>query len=202
MLLSRANRIKQKLQSALEASILEVEDVSYQHAGHAAVKDNANETHFNVKIVSSKFDGQSLVKRHRMVYDLLNDELQSGLHALSIVAKTPQETGRGYKGQGGVQMLLSAEQEAQQIVSSARSLKMARLKQAKEEAEREISHYRAHLEAEHQNNVSETSGNSGSNVKRLEEETDIKIQSLKDMSSRVSKDVVAMLMKQVMTVRT
>uniref|UniRef100_A0A5B7BTT7 Uncharacterized protein n=1 Tax=Davidia involucrata TaxID=16924 RepID=A0A5B7BTT7_DAVIN len=93
VLLSRANRIKSKLQSALEARVLEVEDVSYQHAGHAAVKDNANETHFNVKIVSEKFDGQSLVKRHRLVYDLLADELQSGLHALSIVAKTPKEAG-------------------------------------------------------------------------------------------------------------
>ncbi|KAL5721388.1 BolA-like protein 1 [Ranunculus cassubicifolius] len=92
VLISRASRIKDKLQSALEASILEVEDVSYQHAGHAAVKENANETHFNVKIVSPKFDGQSLVKRHRMVYDQLGQEFESGLHALSImVAKTPQE---------------------------------------------------------------------------------------------------------------
>jgi stress-induced morphogen len=31
------------------------------------------------------------VKRHRLVYDALADELQSGLHALSIVAKSPQE---------------------------------------------------------------------------------------------------------------
>ncbi|KAK9117845.1 hypothetical protein Scep_015938 [Stephania cephalantha] len=92
-LLPRASRIKQKLQSALEASVLEVEDVSYQHAGHAAVKGNANETHFNLRIVSSKFNGQSLVKRHRMVYDLLGEELQSGLHAVSIVAKTPREVG-------------------------------------------------------------------------------------------------------------
>ncbi|XP_028756592.1 protein BOLA1, chloroplastic-like [Neltuma alba] len=93
MMLSRANRIKTKLQSALEATVLEVEDVSYQHAGHAAMKGTSGqETHFNLKIVSPKFDGQSLVKRHRMVYDLLADELQSGLHALSIVAKTPQET--------------------------------------------------------------------------------------------------------------
>ncbi|KAF9624015.1 hypothetical protein IFM89_007713 [Coptis chinensis] len=91
VLVSRASRIKNKLQSALEASILEVDDVSYQHAGHSAVKDNNNETHFNVKIVSPKFDGQSLVKRHRMVYDLLGEELDSGLHALSIVAKTPKE---------------------------------------------------------------------------------------------------------------
>ncbi|KAF7813440.1 protein BOLA1, chloroplastic [Senna tora] len=91
--LSRANRIKTKLQSALEATVLEVEDVSYQHAGHAAMRGTSGEeTHFNLRIVSPKFDGQSLVKRHRMVYDLLADELQSGLHALSIVAKTPHES--------------------------------------------------------------------------------------------------------------
>ncbi|KAI3941644.1 hypothetical protein MKX01_018234 [Papaver californicum] len=161
VLLSRANRIKQKLQSSLEASILEVEDVSYQHAGHAAVKDNAEETHFNVKI------------RHRMVYELLNDELQSGLHAISIVAKTPQETGR---------------------------VKNSRLKQAREEADRKIAQHRASLEAEYQKSVSETSANSGMNVKRLEEETVEKIRSLKDMSSKVSKDVVTMLMRQVTTV--
>ncbi|KAJ1702073.1 hypothetical protein LUZ61_010195 [Rhynchospora tenuis] len=93
VVLSRANRMRQTLQSALEASVLEIEDVSYQHAGHAGVKGDANETHFNVKIVSSKFEGQNLVKRHRMVYDLLADELKSGLHALSIVAKTPKEIG-------------------------------------------------------------------------------------------------------------
>ncbi|CAL0323886.1 unnamed protein product [Lupinus luteus] len=95
MVLSRANRIRSKLQTALEATILEIDDVSYQHAGHAAMKENSSdnkETHFNLKIVSPKFEGQNLVKRHRMVYDLLSDELSSGLHALSIVAKTPHET--------------------------------------------------------------------------------------------------------------
>ncbi|KAK3009301.1 hypothetical protein RJ639_013683 [Escallonia herrerae] len=75
VVLGRGSRIKAKLQSALEASALEVEDVSYQHAGHAAVKGDPNETHFNVKVVSNRFDGQSLVKRHRMVYDALADEL-------------------------------------------------------------------------------------------------------------------------------
>ncbi|KAJ3680379.1 hypothetical protein LUZ60_016657 [Juncus effusus] len=93
LVLSRAIRMRQTLQSSLEASVLEIEDVSYQHAGHAAVKDDANETHFNVKIVSEKFEGQNLVKRHRMVYDLLAEELKFGLHALSIVAKTPKELG-------------------------------------------------------------------------------------------------------------
>ncbi|KAG9156513.1 hypothetical protein Leryth_006509 [Lithospermum erythrorhizon] len=94
-LVTRASRMKTKLQSALEAAAIEIEDVSYQHAGHAAMRDSggATETHFNIKVVSDKFDGQNLVKRHRMVYDLLSDELNSGLHALSIVAKTPKEAG-------------------------------------------------------------------------------------------------------------
>uniref|UniRef100_A0A0E0K2S2 Uncharacterized protein n=1 Tax=Oryza punctata TaxID=4537 RepID=A0A0E0K2S2_ORYPU len=91
--LSRAARMRQKLLSSLEASALDTEDVSYQHAGHTAVKENTNETHFNIRVISPKFEGQSLVKRHRMVYDLLTDELNSGLHAISIVAKTSKESG-------------------------------------------------------------------------------------------------------------
>ncbi|KAL6579720.1 SufE-like protein 1, chloroplastic/mitochondrial [Orobanche minor] len=96
-LISRANRIKTKLETALQAAVLEVDDVSYQHAGHAAVREmegGASETHFNLKIVSSKFEGKNLVNRHRMIYELLSDELESGLHALSITAaKTPKEAG-------------------------------------------------------------------------------------------------------------
>lgn len=47
----------------------------------------------------------------------------------------------------------------------------------------------------------QTSGDSGSNVKRLEEETQIKIEQLKNEASKVSPEVVAMLMKYVTTVR-
>lgn len=91
-MLTRGGRIKQKLEPILEPTSLEVEDVSYQHAGHEGLKGTAaTETHFNLKIVSPKFEGQSLVKRHRLVYDLLSEEFKNGLHALSIVAKTPTE---------------------------------------------------------------------------------------------------------------
>ena len=31
--------------------------------------------HFNVKVVSKEFEGKSLVKRHELVYGLLQDEL-------------------------------------------------------------------------------------------------------------------------------
>ncbi|MQM19602.1 hypothetical protein Taro_052609 [Colocasia esculenta] len=90
----RAARIKETLERELRPLELELEDISYQHAGHAGVRGNSDgETHFNLKIVSKEFEGKSLVKRHRLVYDLLQEELQSGLHALSIVAKTPSEVG-------------------------------------------------------------------------------------------------------------
>lgn len=105
------------------------------------------------------------------------------------------------RGQGGIQQLLAAEQEAQHIVNAARNAKMARLKQAKEEAEREITEFRAHTEAEFQKKLAESSGDSGANVKRLDQETESKIHHLKSEASRISHDVVHMLLKQVTTVK-
>ncbi|KAK7382033.1 hypothetical protein VNO80_00675 [Phaseolus coccineus] len=87
----RGKRIREKLKKELDPVELEVEDVSYQHAGHAGVRGSDGETHFNVKVVSREFEGKSLVKRHRLIYGLLQEELETGLHALSIQAKTPSE---------------------------------------------------------------------------------------------------------------
>lgn len=89
----RGLRILEILKEGLKPVELELKDVSYQHAGHAGVKGSNGETHFNLRIVSNEFEGKSMVKRHRLIYSLLNEELQSGLHALSIDAKTPAEVG-------------------------------------------------------------------------------------------------------------
>ncbi|KAL0739018.1 hypothetical protein Bca4012_015228 [Brassica carinata] len=78
---SRGVRIRERLEKELNPVVeLEVEDVSHQHAGHAAVRGSSadGETHFNLRVVSDAFKGKSLVKRHRMVYDLLQEELESG----------------------------------------------------------------------------------------------------------------------------
>ncbi|CAK7325478.1 unnamed protein product [Dovyalis caffra] len=105
------------------------------------------------------------------------------------------------RGQNGIQLLLAAEQEAQHIVNAARSEKLARLKQAKEEADKEIAEFRAQMEAEFQRKLAESSGDSGANVKRLEKETDAKIGHLKTEASRISHDVVQMLLKHVTAVK-
>ncbi|KAL6574588.1 hypothetical protein OROMI_011873 [Orobanche minor] len=82
---NRGSRIRETLESKLNPIELEVEDISYQH-------DGGTETHFNVKVVSEEFEGKSMVKRHRSIYGLLQNELENnGLQALSIVAKTPSE---------------------------------------------------------------------------------------------------------------
>ncbi|CAM6125882.1 unnamed protein product [Calypogeia fissa] len=88
---SMKSSIEKKLQEALAPTVLVVSDVSHQHAGHAGVHKGATETHFNVTVVSDKFTGTSLIKRHRLIYGLLEDELKNGVHALSLVTKTPSE---------------------------------------------------------------------------------------------------------------
>lgn len=70
---------------------IELVDESHKHAGHAGVKTGSSESHFNLKVVASCFDGLSLVQRHRMIYSLLGPEIMGKIHALAISAKTPSE---------------------------------------------------------------------------------------------------------------
>lgn len=48
---------------------LDLIDESHKHAGHAAMKGlNKAETHFNLAVVSSSFEGLTTIKRHKLVY--------------------------------------------------------------------------------------------------------------------------------------
>ncbi|EPS58758.1 hypothetical protein M569_16055 [Genlisea aurea] len=106
------------------------------------------------------------------------------------------------RGQGGIQMLLTAEREARNIVDAARDLKTARLRQARDEAEKEAANYRSQLESEYQKSIVETTGSKDSTAKRLEAETESKIQILKETASKVTADIVStMLIKHITTVR-
>ena len=61
---------------------------SHQHAGHSS-SPGTGESHFRVLIVSDAFSGKSRVERHRIVNDVLRDELRDGVHALAIKALAP-----------------------------------------------------------------------------------------------------------------
>ena len=67
----RKNLIETRLQHALAPSMLKVIDESHQHIGHAGAKGGAS--HFAVEVVSTKFEGLSLIKRHQLIYGALED---------------------------------------------------------------------------------------------------------------------------------
>lgn len=92
-----ATIIRKKLTAALAPVRLEVEDDSGRHAGHhheGGIDGRpGGESHFNVTVVSTAFEGQGRVQRQRAVNDLLREELAGPVHALSIRALTPAEAG-------------------------------------------------------------------------------------------------------------
>ena len=85
----RAALIQRELENRFAPVELLIKDQSHLHAGHEGAKDGMG--HFDVTIVSSKFEGQNRVQRHRMVYDALTQLLLTDIHALRINAFTPSE---------------------------------------------------------------------------------------------------------------
>ncbi len=85
----RVTMIRERLTEALAPQDIDVEDVSHEHAGHEGAKSGGG--HFNLLIVSDAFNGQSPIKRHRMIYDALGEAMKHEIHALSIRAYTPEE---------------------------------------------------------------------------------------------------------------
>ena len=83
-------RIVARLTAALDPILLDVVDESDHHAGHAGAREDGG-THYRVRVVSARFERQSRVERHRLVYELLTAEFADGLHALALVAKAPGE---------------------------------------------------------------------------------------------------------------
>lgn len=60
----------------------------------AIVQVSGDEGKFVANVTSAAFAGLTTIKRHKLVYASVNDEIASGeLHALTIVAKTPAELG-------------------------------------------------------------------------------------------------------------
>jgi len=99
--MSIQSRIEAKLTAALSPRRLAVINESHLHAGHHhaesghhATFDGAGETHFRVRVVSDSFAGKGRLERHRLVNELLADELAAGVHALAIEPAAPGEKTR------------------------------------------------------------------------------------------------------------
>ena len=88
--MSVAQRIRDKLSSALQPVRLDIRDELHRHAGHAGARPEG-ETHFHVEIVTAAFAGESRLARQRRVYALLAEELAGPVHALGLTTLTPEE---------------------------------------------------------------------------------------------------------------
>jgi BolA protein len=87
-----ADAIRERLTAALAPTRLDLEDHSARHAGHTGSRPQG-ETHFRLTIVAPAFEGKSRIERQRMVFGALGDLMMSDVHALSITALTPAESG-------------------------------------------------------------------------------------------------------------
>ncbi|MEW5425047.1 BolA family protein [Amorphus sp. 3PC139-8] len=82
--------LETKLRAALNPVAVEVVDESHLHAGHASAPAGG-ESHFRVRIVSDAFVGKTRVDRHRLVNQILKDDLDDRVHALALKTLTPDE---------------------------------------------------------------------------------------------------------------
>lgn len=81
-------RIEEKLTKALEPERMLLVNESHKHS-----VPKGSETHWNLIVVSGRFEGLSRVQRQRTVYGVLDEEMKQkpGVHALTMKALTPAE---------------------------------------------------------------------------------------------------------------
>jgi BolA protein len=88
--MSVEGRVREKLLVGLRPTRLDVINESELHAGHRNSPGTGN-SHFRVLIISDAFAGKSRIERHRLVNELLKDELAGGIHALALATLAPGE---------------------------------------------------------------------------------------------------------------
>ncbi|WP_252179428.1 BolA/IbaG family iron-sulfur metabolism protein [Endozoicomonas sp. 4G] len=79
-------QVSDKLTTALELEYFEIANESHMHN-----VPPGSESHFKVVLVSRAFENTMPVKRHQLIYKILSDEMQGGIHALALHTYTPDE---------------------------------------------------------------------------------------------------------------
>lgn len=75
--------IRARLEAALSPEHLRIKDDSHKHAGHGGY-DARGGSHIRLEIRAASLDGLSRVEKHRRIYALLEDLLETRVHALTI----------------------------------------------------------------------------------------------------------------------
>ncbi|TAH32749.1 MAG: BolA family transcriptional regulator [Alphaproteobacteria bacterium] len=81
--MSRADRMRQILETAFQPSLLNLIDDSMKHQGHRGWREGG-ETHYNLEIKAESLSRLPRVQAQQAIYRVLKSEFETGLHALSI----------------------------------------------------------------------------------------------------------------------
>lgn len=74
--------------SVLLPEHIDIQDESARHAGHTDAKQGG---HYRLTIVSTRFNSLNRIERQRLIYNALDELMQTHIHALAIRALTPEE---------------------------------------------------------------------------------------------------------------
>lgn len=77
--------MRAKIEDSLGVTYMDIVNESHMHSGPA------RDSHFKLTLVSEDFIGLSAVKRHRLIYKTLEEELAGPVHALALHTYTPEE---------------------------------------------------------------------------------------------------------------
>ena len=88
--MNRKFKIEKILVDNFEPYFFLVKDVSEEHRGHQNFRENV-ESHFEITIVSQKFENLNNVARHRMINKSLKEEFMSDLHSVTMKTFTIDE---------------------------------------------------------------------------------------------------------------
>ena len=72
------SEIEAMILEALPDAIIEIQDLA------------GDGDHYQAKIISSAFEGKSMVQQHQMVYAALKGKMGGELHALALTTATPK----------------------------------------------------------------------------------------------------------------
>ena len=77
------DEIEARLRAGFDVREVEVIDDSASHAGHSGAPAGG-QSHFNVRLRSTDFEGKSRIARHRAVHAALGADLVGRIHALAL----------------------------------------------------------------------------------------------------------------------
>ncbi|MGL9760946.1 MAG: BolA family protein [Wolbachia sp.] len=82
--------IEEKICNAINVVDLNIVDESVKHADHYFSSPSILPSHVGLILISDDFVGMSVLKRHKLIYELLNSEIER-VHGISLQLYTQSE---------------------------------------------------------------------------------------------------------------